>query len=501
MSILFLNLPNPPGIQVNRDYCGGFGSAFRIKEGTKRNVFPPIFDAYAAAVLENKGFEVSIVDAQATNLSELQLLQKIKAKNPKIVISRISLPAFDNDLRIMAKIKEILPEAVLIGWGSICKVEPEAPLAKGELDIVIRDELEFAAPEVAEKLWNEGDLSSVKGISFKAQERIIHNQSRPLQKDLDVLPFPAYHLLPMDKYVARESYFFTDGSEDKFVPFFTMLASRGCSLNCLYCPYPTVFGPWRGMSAKRVVDEIEKLVTEYGVRLVWFHDQTFSMMPKQTEKLCGEIINRGLDVTWACETRVDKLSIPLVKKMKSAGCSRIQVGIETGDPELLKKLGKRGCTIETIEKTLKFVQKEGILLEANFMVGLPGDSWKAVKNTANLIKKIKPDDVAVSIATPYPGTPLFKIAKQRNWLITNDWKNYSTMTPVMKLPNFSDKDIKDAQRYLYHLAQSRINIRNIAKSAKRRKLVSVLKEATLALPEFCVYLYSAAKVKIRSILI
>lgn len=499
MSVLFLNLPNPRGIQVNRDYCGGFGSAFPMKENVKRNVFPPIFDAYAAAVLESKGFIVNIIDAQAQNLQESELLRRIEAENPKVVVARVSLPAFENDLYIMKKIKRRLTSATFVGWGSVCKVEPTVVLEKSELDIALRDELESTLPEVVEKIVSHKTLSSIEGISFRNQGRIVHNQPRPYEKDLDSLPFPAYHLLPMDEYVASESYFFPDGSKNAFVPFFTMLASRGCSLNCLYCPYPTVFGPWRGMSAKRVVDEMEALVNGYGIRVVWFHDQTFSMFVKQTEKLCDEITNRGLDVTWACETRVDRLSMPLVRKMKSAGCSRIQVGIETGDPELLKKLGKRGCTVEAIEKTLSFIQNEGILIEANFMVGLPGDSWKAVKNTADLIKRIRPDDVAVSIATPYPGTPLLRIAKEKNWLITQDWKNYSTKHPVMNMPGFSDKDAKEARRYLYHLAHVKSRIRKIVKMAEKRRLWSMMRESALALPELFAYLYSVAKMKIGQI--
>jgi len=233
MSVLFINLPNPPGIHVNRDYCGGFGSAFRMKEKARRNVFPPIFDAYAAAVLENEGFEVRILDAQARSLSEAQVLQEVESANPRVVIGRISLPAFDNDVHVFAGIKKNLPNTVLVGWGSVCKVEPDKSLGKSELDVVVRDELEFTVSELVRKILNEDDLDAVEGISFKKQGKVVHNRVRPFQKDLDVLPFPASHLLSMDKYVARESYFFADGSKDRYLPFFTLLASRGGALNCL----------------------------------------------------------------------------------------------------------------------------------------------------------------------------------------------------------------------------------------------------------------------------
>jgi anaerobic magnesium-protoporphyrin IX monomethyl ester cyclase len=224
------------------------------------------------------------------------------------------------------------------------------------------------------------------------------------------------------------------------------------------------------------------------------------MLPKQTEKICDEIINRKIDVYWACETRADKLSISLVKKMKKAGCTRIQVGIETGDPELLETIGKRRSTLKTIEESLQVIQNEGLLMEANFLVGLPGESWKTIQNTAKLIKRIRPDDVSVSIVTPYPGTPLFEMAKREGWLITDDWKNFSTSTPVMKLPTFSDRDMKEAQRYIRYVAISNAALKNIAIAIKKRQFGFALKNSIQNLPVFGINLYFAVKFKSHFIL-
>jgi radical SAM superfamily enzyme YgiQ (UPF0313 family) len=203
------------------------------------------------------------------------------------------------------------------------------------------------------------------------------------------------------------------------------------------------------MTPKKVVDEIEFLVKNYGIKVFWFHDQVFTMIPERVEEICSEIINRGLDVTWACETHLRKLPTSLVVKMKEAGCSRIQVGIETGDPELLSKAGKVGCTVDEMEKAMRQLHELGILVEANFIVGLPGENWSTVRNTANMIRRTRPDDVAISMITPYPGTPLFALAKKRDWIVTDDWNRYSTSQPVMASPDFSVEEMKEAQRYLY----------------------------------------------------
>lgn len=484
MNILFLNLPDPPGMYVSRDYCGGFGSAFPTKKGCKHSVFPPLFDAYAASILEKDGQNVSIIDAQVEEMSRAQLVEKVGGADPEVIISRISLPSFESDLGTAAMAKAGFSNTFYVGWGSICKVEPEAVLSKSNLDVVVRDELEFVVPSLVKAIESKGKLSGVKGVSFKTSAaKIVHNSPLPFQENLDALPIPAYHLLDMKKYESSESYFFPDGSKNETVNFFTLLSSRGCNFNCLYCPYPIIFGPWRAMTPKKVVNEMEFIIKNYGIEAFWFHDQVFTMIPKRAKEICDEIISRELNVTWACETHIKKLPRQLVKKMKAAGCTRIQVGIETGDPQLLANVGKRGCSIEEVEKAIYQLHDEGILIEANFIVGLPGENWNTVRNTAKMIRKLKPDDVAISMITPYPGTPLFALAKEKNWLLTEDWNKYTTSQPVMALPDFSEEDMREAQRYLYGVFLFNSRLSDLVKAAKRRMFRKFLEKTVKNLPE------------------
>ena len=497
MRILFLNLPNPPGVYVSRDYCGGFASAFPFRKNQRYNVFPPLFEAYAASILEMEGHKVSINDAQVKENPDKLLLQDLKRINPEIIISRISLPSFKNDLKIISEIKNHFPDIIYVGWGSLCKVRPETVLLKGDLDIVIRDELEFTVSSLIKNLSSNGKLNEVKGISFKSP-KIVHNPFISSEKNLDALPLPAYHLLDMGKYQAKESYFLKEGSENKTVNFFSLLSSRGCNFNCPYCPYPIIFGRWRAMSPKKVVDEMEYLVKNYNIRTFWFHDQVFTMIPKRVEEICKEIVNRELEVTWACETHVKKLSRHLIRTMKKAGCTRIQVGVETGDPQLLSTIGKRGCTVDDVEKVIHYLHEEGILVEANFIVGLPGESWKTIKNTARIIKRTKPDDVAISIITPYPGTKLYSLAKSRNWLITENWDEYTTSQPVMALPNFSVEDMKEAKHYLYgvFLYTSRLN--RLMTTAKKHNLLKLCRTLVKNLPQIGMGIYFIVRFAVKN---
>jgi len=413
------------------------------------DVYPPIYETYAAAILENQGHEVRILDCQSPNLEIEEILKEIEKAGPSLIVNRICLPSYYNDLEIMGKIKETFPDVPQVGWGGICKVFPEAVLKESKLDFVFRVvELEEILPEFAKAHEGNG-IENVAGVSFRKNGEIFHAPNRPFNKNLDAIPLPAYHLLDMRKYVAQEAHYVPGGSKEKFIPFFSVSGSRGCSFNCVYCPYPVTYGPWRGRSPEKIADEIEVLVKKYDIHAIWFHDQTFSMVPKRTMHLCDEIIERDLDIHWATETRVDRLTPDVIKKMKESGCGRLEVGVETGDQTLLKTVGKRGLTTERVEKTIEAIKNEGIIAETNFLVGLPGETWEKTKKTAELIKKINPDILTAMIVTPYPGTPLFKTAEENSWLLTKDWSKYTLFEPVFDMPNFTAKDMKEAHSYLY----------------------------------------------------
>lgn len=499
MKILLLNLLNPPGIRVLRDFGGGFGTASTYKKGRLHTIFPPLHEAIAAAMLERKGYEVSIFDCQTQNQEPTKLLTQIERQEPAIIICRVSAPSLDSDLAIISGIKERLPNTFLMGWGSLCKMAPQEILDKSKLDLVMGEvELEFGIVHILERLLEKGFVENGIRTSLKTNIRYLDLSERRIIRDLDMMPPPAYHLLDMKNYVAEESGFIPGGSKNKPVPFFSVLGSHGCSFNCMYCVYPIIFGPWRGRSPEKMVNEVETLVNNYGIKVIWFEDQVFSMSIKRAITICDEIIKRGLTLQWACETRASKLSNALLKKMKKAGCSRIQIGIETGDPELFKKIGKAGCDLKTAEQNIRAAQKEGILVEANFIVGLPGESWQTVKNTATFIDRLVPDVFSVSIATPYPGTPLYQMAEQNNWILTRDWNKYGLSSAVMSMPTFTNQDMEKAQEYLVSEASFKRQWKIMINDLQHVRLGKIANDVLLNLPEMPKQVYRWAKGKSRS---
>ena len=221
---------------------------------------------------------------------------------------------------------------------------------------------------------------------------------------------------------------------------------------------------------------------------------------KRAMEVCDELVKRGLDIRWTCETRADKLPRELVKKMKKAGCVWVSMGVETGDPHLLKTVGKVGYTTETIEQAFRIAKEEGILRRAFVLVGLPGESWKTVENTRRLIEKVDPDALTVDIVTPYPGTALYEMAERNNWLITKDWNKYTTVDPIMSSDRFTDKDMRSARRYLLDQIEVREKIGRIISAIEERKFQDAsmeFKTALLDLPRNLWRLYNMVRCKLR----
>ena len=261
MKIMLIILPDPLGTHVFRFNSAGFGSSIALPNPKyKYDVFPPIFESYAAALLENQGHEVRILDCQSPNIAIEEILKEIEKQKPTIIVSGICLPSYYNDLEIIAKIKATYPAVILVGWGGLCKNSPQEILEQSKLDAILRMvELEEILPDFV-KAVEENKIESVAGLSFKKTGKIYHNVDRAFNANLDAIPIPAYHLLGMKKYVALEAHYIRGGSSNKYIQFFSLSASRGCSFNCVYCPYPINYGPWRCRSPEKIVDEIEVLV-------------------------------------------------------------------------------------------------------------------------------------------------------------------------------------------------------------------------------------------------
>lgn len=437
MKTIFLQPPDPLGGKVLRDMAGRFG--IRVSNDA-RVVLPPLDFAYAASVLEKSGYFSKIIDAPAQGLGVQGVLDEISMEKPDVTVINTTPVSLKNDFEISNMIKEGASETWVCLAGSLVSILPEIALNGSKVDIVIRNEIEGTILDLLKAL-EDRRFEDVKGIAYRKNGEILKTPERQLITNLDELPFPAFHLLPVDQYC--HNWF-----SEKDKPFLTMLTSRGCSYRCIYCPYPIGYGDhWRGRSAPNVLDEISFLVDKFHVRNILFRDQVFTFDMKRTEEICRGIVEKGIDVRWRCETRVDRLSKRLMTMMRDAGCAGIHLGVESGDPEVLSRIGKPGLNTDMIKTVFADAEELGIETGAFFMVGLPGETRRSIWKSFELAMEINPNIISIAVVTPYPGTELYRLAEEKGWILNRDWASYTGFDVVMRTNELSEEDILQAVKY------------------------------------------------------
>lgn len=395
--------------------------------------FPSLGLGYVAAVLEQHGYAIQYIDMFASNIS-LEKLRSLLIKDPPIYVGITTDMATINIARDISRIlKDINPNCTVIIGGYNIGLYPDEILDYPSFDIGVMGEGEITIVDLMEKLENGADLGLVNGIVYKQNGKIIKTKPREVIRDLDALPFPARHLMPTKRYIS---------SINKRGYLTTMLASRGCPFNCLYCIKDHDF---RMRSPVNVVDEIEYIVKKLDIHEIYFLDPTFSIEQSRVIEICKEIIRRKLHVTWEAATRVDCVSPELLKWMKRAGCVRIQYGIESGDPRVLRILRKK-ITLPQIENAFTWAKQEGLEILASFMLGCPGDTLETIERTIKYAIKLDPDYIVFTIATILPGTDIQDLAIKKGVINKDLWKHYMHGN-VQEIPNpiFSSKDFDRAK--------------------------------------------------------
>lgn len=294
-------------------------------------------------------------------------------------------------------------------------------------------------------LSNNRDLSLVKGLAFKEKSgQIVVNQRREPIENLDSLPMPARHLVPIKKYRPSPHHYLE-------LPMTTMIVSRGCPFNCLFCASRNVWGKsYRVRSVDKVIEEIKFLIKQYGIRNINFWDDLWGLHRNWTKDFCQRMIDEKINISWSCERRIDTVDLDILKLMKKAGCYSIFYGVESLNQDCLDAINK-GIKVEQAENVIRLTKKAGIEARANFILGLPNETPEKVKLMIKKICKLNPDYVKFNILTPYPGTELYQEVKRGRWGIFKEDYNKSTGYFATFLPygykNF--KELEAMRRYAF----------------------------------------------------
>jgi radical SAM superfamily enzyme YgiQ (UPF0313 family) len=262
----------------------------------------------------------------------------------------------------------------------------------------------------------------------------------PPPQDLDRLPWPAWDLLDMNKYVEP----ITNGFS------VTVMSTRGCSMDCAFC-YLRPFQDgvkYRMRDPKKVLDEVEELVRRYRPDEVYFDDDAINISKKHFMSLCREILDRKLPVPWSC-MGIAKGDEETVRLMAESGCRAFRFGVESGNDHVIRSIGKHLITLDEIRNFVRLCKQYGIVTHATYTIGLPGETREDVLRTIRFAIDLKTDMLQFSTAIPYPGTRLYVEAKDKGWLQTEDWDRYDGRgKSVLNYPQLSAEEIEE----LYRLA-------------------------------------------------
>ena len=395
-------------------------------------IAPPIGLAQLASVLEAEDVPVEIVDCNASRLGWDDLERVIAERKPSLVGASAMTTFMPTAARVMRIAKGINQDTVTVVGGPHVTFKPEETLdSHPEIDIVGRGEGERVIKELVEALQAGVDLAQVKGIAYRDDGRVVQTPL-PDPVDLDELPLPAYHLLPMQAY-----YFIV------FEKFCTVLASRGCPFNCVFCAERGFWGRgWRSRDPALVGEELELLNRKYGRESIWFGDDCFNVDGEHIGQICEEILRRDLKLNWYYQGRADLLIrhqeyLPL---MRRAGNLMAQIGIEADSDQELRHL-RKSLTGEQVKEAIGLLRENDIVCQGMMILGTRQDDANSILRKVDYLKWLDVDFPVFTIYTPFPGTEAYDEAKDQGWLETDDYALYDMAYPIISTEHLSRKQV------------------------------------------------------------
>ncbi|MCL5035532.1 MAG: B12-binding domain-containing radical SAM protein [Chloroflexi bacterium] len=373
---------------------------------------PPLGLLYIEAAASGAGpHEIEILDARAHRWDHDLLQDKIFASKPDILGITGHTHNLLDMLEISRRAKEKKPELFITWGGSHASIFPDQSIAFEEVDAVVVGEGEDSFPELVSVLERGEDISGIPGVLSKKDGTVQGEKNRALP-DINKIPVPRREILGI------EPYYYVLG---KSVVATSLSSSRGCPFHCTFCSTPGK--RFRSRSAESIVREM-RTCAGLGIREIYFIDDTFNTDRQRVLDICRKINDEGIDVSWNIRGRINLLDQEVLDALKSAGCTRVQVGVETASQEGLKRLRKEITPQEVIDG-FKRIKKSGITSAAYFMIGCPHEKSKDdVFETIEFAKNLNPDYCLFGILTPYPGTKIYDEGVEAGVLDPGAWDSF-----------------------------------------------------------------------------
>lgn len=396
----------------------------------------PIGILSLAAVLEKNNINVQILDAEGESLTIPDTIKRIAEIKPNILGITSSTTAFNKAKLIASEVKNKFPEIKTIIGGPHVTALPEETLEYDFFDFGIVGEAEYAFLEFINALKDDKNYTEIKSLVYKDENKKVHiNPRRELIKNLDELPMPAIHLLK------DYSLYTPQLTAYRKKPVGTVITSRGCPYQCIFCDRNAFGNKFRARSPEKIIEEIEYRIKKQGVKEIAFLDDTFTINKERVIKICDLLIEKKIDLIWSCSLRADTVDKELLKKMKQAGCWLISLGVESGNEQVLKFI-KKNLNKDKVRECCKIAKEVGLKTRGFFMIGHPIDTKETIRETIDFAKSLPLYIAEFSITTPFPNTELDRIAENYGKVNHSDTTKFSQQFPVF-VPNGLTKEYLD----------------------------------------------------------
>lgn len=396
---------------------------------------PPLSLMYVAALMEQEGVEVDLIDMEAEGLSYQATLDRLLGFSPDLMGFTTTTSSFHPVLKWINEFKKDTGIPVLVG-GEHVRLYPRETMSHEAIDFCIIGEAELPLPEFIRAFRDGKPFDGIKSLGFRKNGEVIIDRTLQAIDNIDAVPFPAHHLIKNELY---------ENILTRRKNFTAMISTRGCPFRCAFCCQN--HQKYRTRSPISFVDEIERNLNDYGIRDFDIYDSTFTADRKRVIGICDEILRRGLKVGFTVRSRVDVVTREMIDSLKAAGCHTIMYGIESSSPEILKRMNK-GISPERVEEIVTYTNIKGIETLGFFMFGFPGESCETIKDTIRFSLKLPLDYAQFTVLLPFPETEIYDYYRERG--LEDYWAEYTLDESKERLIDLVDTDVtrEEASRYV-----------------------------------------------------
>lgn len=404
--------------------------------------FDPIGLCYIASAAEKNGHEVKLIHQLSPDfIPNERIVEEAVAFQPQAVGISTMAESFSNGLLLASMIREASDNTIIFG-GAHASTFPEI-VKEDTIDLAVIGEGEVTVLEILRALEEGGgDFKDIDGIAYY-DEGLKINRPRERIKDLDSLPLPYRDGLPINKYKYYLN-FYPPPSRQRCLSINT---SRGCLHNCSFCIAPGLWRGWIPRDTNGVVDEIEFLIKDYDINLLYICDDCFSTGKSRAHEICSEIIRRNVRIRWCCNARVSDLDRNTLSLMERAGCSQMVLGVESSEETTLNRTDK-GTSITQIIDIFEILKSLKITSIASTIMGFPWDTRDSIIKNYKFLKSLNADFLIINCLTPFYGTRVYEYAKKHDLIVVEDLDRYLLNTPIMRTHHLDYNQVSRLQNRL-----------------------------------------------------